>query len=217
MMNKYQVLEEAAALAKNELEKDASGHDWWHVFRVAKLAEHLAHKENADVFICQLAAYLHDVADEKLNESEEFGLKKVKTWLEQKEIEAEVINAVMEIISTMSFKGGNQAPMKTIEGRVVQDADRLDAIGAIGIARTFAYSGAKGQLMYDPSIPVRDSMTKEEYRNGPSTAINHFYEKLFKLKDLMNTESAKEIAAYRHRYMEQFVREFMTEWEALQN
>lgn len=119
----------------------------------------------------------------------------------------------MNIIANMSFKGGNRPVMKTMEGKVVQDADRLDALGAVGIARTFAYSGAKGQLIHDPHLPPRGQMTQEEYRQGKSTAVNHFYEKLFKLKDLMNTEYGKKMANERHRLMEAFLDSFYQEWE----
>lgn len=213
-MNKETVLSHAKQFVQHELGSDASGHDWWHIHRVTNNARTIAHKEGANVFVCELAALLHDIADEKLNKTEESGLIKVETWLQREEVDTQVISQVMEIISTMSFKGGNNKAMTTLEGEVVQDADRLDAIGAVGIARTFAYSGAKGQLMHDPNLPPRESMTKEEYRNGKSTAINHFYEKLFKLESLMNTKTGREIARERHAFMEQFVEQFFDEWES---
>ena len=211
LMNQAQLLRQAEAFVKTELQHDSSGHDWYHICRVTKLARKIALQEKADVFICEIAALLHDIADEKLNESKEAGLQKVENWLTQNGANKETTDQVMEIISTLSYSAEKQ--MQTLEGKVVQDADRLDALGAIGIARTFAYSGWKGQLMYDPEIPVRENLSKEEYRNGKSTALNHFHEKLFKLKDLLNTAFAKEIARERHRYMQEFVQRFMQEWE----
>lgn len=208
------LLEEAKAFARAELGGDSSGHDWWHVARVAGMAKRLAALEGADAAVCELAAWLHDVADEKLNVSKEAGLSKVEAWLVERRVEDMVIRHVMEIISTMSYGGGKGSPMRTAEGKIVQDADRLDALGAVGIARTFAYSGWKGQAMYDPELPVRESMTAEQYRKEKSTAVNHFYEKLLKLKELMNTEAARAIAEERHRFMEQFLAQFYSEWEA---
>lgn len=213
-MDKNRLIEEATAFVRSELENEASGHDWWHIARVTKMAKHIAEQEGADVFICEMAALLHDIADEKLNEGgEEVGLQRVKDWLEVHQADKETIDKIMEIISTMSFKGGNRPPMTTLEGKVVQDADRLDAIGAIGIARTFAYAGAHGDLLYDPDIQPREKMTKEQYRTEKSTAVNHFYEKLLKLKNLMNTDTAKEMAEARHQLMEDFLQKFYHEWE----
>ena len=134
-------------------------------------------------------------------------------WLRNNGVKEQVVSEINEIITTMSFKGGNLKPMKTIEGKIVQDADRLDALGAIGIARTFAYSGAKGQPIYDPNLAPRDHMTYKSYRHGKSTAINHFYEKLLKLKDSMNTEYGKQLAEERHHYMLQFLKQFFHEWK----
>ncbi|MFC7370685.1 HD domain-containing protein [Fictibacillus iocasae] len=198
---------------RNELKNDFSGHDWYHIHRVRQLALEIGKKENADLYICEMAALLHDIADEKISGSEEAGLLKVRTWLETIGEKKENIETILEIIENMSFKGGTQRKTLSLEGKVVQDADRLDAIGAIGIGRTFAYSGAKGQLMFDPEIPVRDHMTKEEYRNGKSTAVNHFYEKLLKLKDRINTEYARKLAEERHRFMEVFLEQFRLEWD----
>lgn len=198
---------------QKQLENDASGHDWWHIVRVAKTAKTIAEQEQADLFICEMSALLHDIADEKLNPSEEEGLKKVKDWLHTIEVDDKAASEIIRIISTMSYKGGGQPAMQTLEGKIVQDADRLDAIGAIGIARTFAYAGSKGDMMYDPSIVPREQMTKEEYRNGKSTAVNHFYEKLLNLKELMNTDYAKLMAEERHRFMEVYLQRFFKEWE----
>jgi len=197
---------------KNFLSGDCSGHDWWHIERVRKMTKKIAVEEGADLFICEMAALLHDVADEKLNVTEEIGINRVKEWLNYVSLDEDCIERIMDIIENMSFKGGGVPPMKTLEGKIVQDADRLDAIGAIGIARTFAYSGAKGQLIYDPSIPVRENMTKEEYRKNKTTAINHFYEKLLKLEGLMNTQSGKRLAKKRQMIMEEFLENFFEEW-----
>ncbi|MGN1386168.1 MAG: HD domain-containing protein [Bacillus sp. (in: firmicutes)] len=198
---------------QKQLENDASGHDWWHIVRVAKTAKTIAEQEQADLFICEMSALLHDIADEKLNPSEEEGFKKVKDWLNTIEVDDKSVSEIIRIISTMSYKGGGQPAMQTLEGKIVQDADRLDAIGAIGIARTFAYAGSKGDMMYDPAIVPREQMTKEEYRTGKSTAVNHFYEKLLKLKELMNTDYAKLMAEDRHRFMEVYLQMFFKEWE----
>jgi uncharacterized protein len=207
-----QIITAAERFAKSELENDPTGHDWWHIHRVVQMAERLAEEESADTFICVMAALLHDVADEKLNESKESGLRKVRDWLDGQPLAEEDREHIMEIISTMSYNAGTNPPMRTREGQVVQDADRLDAIGAIAIARTFLYAGWKGHPIHDPQLPPRDSMTPEEYRNGKSTAINHFHEKLLKLKDRINTSSARRIAEERHRYMEQYVDRFYREW-----
>ncbi|WP_226534799.1 HD domain-containing protein [Fictibacillus halophilus] len=210
------MIEKTEEFVKEKLKDESSGHDWYHIYRVKKLAEKIAEQEGADHFICVMAALLHDIADEKIAGTEEKGLKEVKSWLESIALESQYIEQIISIISTMSFKGGNQSAMQTLEGQVVQDADRLDAIGAIGIGRTFAYSGAKGQLMYDPEIPVREKMTKDQYRNEKSTAVNHFYEKLLKLKDTMNTASAKKLANERHAFLESFLEQFFGEWEGKQ-
>ena len=180
---------------------------------MTNLAKSIAEKEGANLFICQMAALLHDIADEKLNESEEAGLELVREWLNKQQIDETIKNQILEIVRTISFKGGHGPKLTTLEAKVVQDADRLDAIGAIGIARCFTYAGAKGHLMYDPHLPPRESMSKEEYRHGESTAINHFYEKLLKLKDLMNTDEGYRLAEERHRFMEDYLRQFFSEWD----
>lgn len=211
-MSKDNILQAARAFVKDELGQDSSGHDDWHAYRVSEMAGRIAQAEQADVFICRLTGLLHDVADEKLNESEEAGQLKVRTWLARHQVEDHAIDHVMEIIQTMSFKGGGMPPVKTLEGQIVQDADRLDAIGAIGIARTFAYSGKVGQLIYDPNIKPRDQMDKESYRKEKSTAVNHFYEKLLKLSEMMNTPTARVLAAGRHQYMLEYLDRFFKEW-----
>ncbi|MGG3651537.1 HD domain-containing protein [Bacillus pseudomycoides] len=213
-MKKQEKIQKTVAFVRNILETDASGHDWYHIERVHKLAISLSEKEGGDRFVIEMAALLHDVVDEKLNESEEAGMKKVSDWLEGLNVTEEENEHILHIITNMSYKGGHGGKVSTLEGKIVQDADRLDALGAIGIARTFAYGGAKGRLLYDPNIPPREEMTKEEYRKNDDPSLNHFYEKLLKLKDLMNTDAAKREAEIRHRYMEEFIEQFMKEWNA---
>jgi uncharacterized protein len=207
------ILEAAEAFIKTKLEKDSSGHDWWHIYRVTQTAKTIAAREQADLFVCELASLLHDAADEKLNADPAAAERELREWLEASGAGAESTAHVLEIIATMSFKGGQRPPMRTLEGKVVQDADRLDAIGAVGISRVFAYSGWKGRPIHDPSLPPRERLTAEEYRSGNDTAINHFYEKLLKLKELMNTGYARQLAEERHCFMEQFLEQFYQEWE----
>ncbi|TCP54527.1 uncharacterized protein EV586_104146 [Tumebacillus sp. BK434] len=212
-MDQANIIAAAEQFVKDELGGDSSGHDYWHIYRVWQTAKKIGVEEGADLLVVELAALLHDIADEKLVASEAEGLAKVRSWLVEQGVAEATVEHVMEIISTMSFKGGGKTGMRTLEGAVVQDADRLDAIGAVGIARVFAYSGAKGQLSHDPHLPPRTDMTAEEYRKGKSTAINHFYEKLLKLKDLMNTAYGKQMAEGRHAVMEAFLEQFYAEWE----
>ena len=212
--NKEEILQAAEAYAKEQLGNDTSGHDFWHVKRVVNLALQIAKEEKADLFICHLAALLHDVADGKLNSSEEAGLAKVEHWLLQKELEPADCQEIMAIISHISFKGGQVSnfPLST-EGKIVQDADRLDALGAIGIARAMVYSGYTGRTIHIPGKEPRQEMTLEEYRSTEGTAIMHFYEKLLTLKDKMNTETAKKLAEGRHAFMENYLEQFYAEWE----
>lgn len=214
-MRDSDILKRLELHVEKELAREASGHDWWHIVRVRHLATTIAQREKADLFICQAAALVHDLADEKLNESAQAGLDRVAQLLTKVEIDPLRQNHIMEIISTMSFKGGGGKPMTTLEGQIVQDADRLDAIGAIGIARTMAFSGNKGRLIHDPERQPRDQLTSEDYRKGDDTAIMHFYEKLLRLKNLMNTNYAKEMAEHRHAFMQAYLDEFYAEWEGL--
>ncbi|XEC96591.1 HD domain-containing protein [Paenibacillus tarimensis] len=211
-MDEEKLLNSAKAYVKQALKHETTGHDWWHIYRVTEMARHIAVQEGANVLICQLAALFHDLADEKVVASKEEGLTAIKSWLEQNKTDSSIVEAVLDIISTMSYRGGNGAPMETLEGMVVQDADRLDAIGAVGIARTFVYAGSKGHAIYDPQIAPRERMTVEQYWNDKSTAVNHFYEKLFKLQGLMNTRAAKRMAAHRHAFMERYMEQFYLEW-----
>jgi uncharacterized protein len=207
------VLAAAEEYARRELHHEGSGHDWRHIERVRNLARIIAREEGADLYICELAALLHDLADAKVAGDEATGQRRVSGWLVAHEVEPSVTERVMEIIATMSFAGGNRPPMTTLEGRVVQDADRLDAIGAVGVARTFAYGGSRGRLLYDPDIPPQTPTSAEAYHASDAPTLNHFYEKLLLLKDRMNTAYARRLAEERHAYMEAFLAEFYAEWD----
>ncbi|MGZ6390102.1 MAG: HD domain-containing protein [Ktedonobacterales bacterium] len=206
------VLVRAHDFVRQELSADSSGHDWWHIQRVVNLAQVIAREEGADPYVCELAALLHDIADYKIAGDEESGLRRVGEWLEAQEVDVAVAGHVMEIIGTMSFGGGNRPPMATLEGRVVQDADRLDAIGAIGIARAFAFGGSRGRALYDPDEAPQQYTSTKAYHTSGSSTINHFHEKLLLLRDRMNTMYARRLAEQRHRYMETFLDEFAREW-----
>ncbi|HAL49824.1 MAG: Metal dependent phosphohydrolase [Candidatus Uhrbacteria bacterium GW2011_GWD2_41_121] len=214
-MDKDLIIQKTAQYAKETLFGDASGHDWWHVYRVWKSAINIAKGEKADLFIVEITALLHDIADYKLHDGDDsIGPRKAREWLESLSVDADAIDHVASIIANMSFKGaGVESKLETLEGRIVQDADRLDAIGAIGIARTFAYGGSKGREMYDPEVKPEMHTSFDKYKNNSSPTINHFYEKLLLLKDLMNTETAKQIAKDRHEFMEGYLDEFYKEWE----
>jgi uncharacterized protein len=216
---KEEILNRARDYVREELSKDASGHDWWHIYRVATMAKRLATECGADQFVCELTALLHDVGDYKLRgHSEEPESAIARRWLESQGVDKAIIGQITDIIDSMSYSssiksGSAKQGMNTLEGQVVQDADRLDAIGAIGIARTFAYGGSKGQPMHDPELPPTMHKTKEEYRTSRSSSVNHFHEKLLLLKDLMNTEPAKRLAQARHDYMVGFLEQFHGEWD----
>ncbi|MHA6252934.1 HD domain-containing protein [Oceanobacillus sp. CAU 1775] len=210
-MNKETIISETEKMVRHKLLHEQTGHDWFHIERVTKNALEIGIEEEADLFVVHLAALLHDLADDKVVESEAEGLKSIEAWLIEQQVTKTDIDHILRIIQTISFKGGNFKKLESLEAKVVQDADRLDAIGAIGIARCFVYSGSKGQAIYDPSLEVRDQMSVEEYRKGESSAIHHFYEKLLKLKDLMNTKTGREMANERHRFMESFLEQFYNE------
>ncbi|MFC5630756.1 MULTISPECIES: HD domain-containing protein [Streptococcus] len=212
-MDKKLILENTRQFVKNLSDGEASGHDWWHIVRVTKTTLTIAKEDGADPFICEMAALLHDVADEKLNASEAEGLAKLTAFLDSQSLPSELKAEILAIIQGISYKGGHNQAVLSLEGQVVQDADRLDAIGAIGIARTMAYSGNKGRLIHDPNKQARDNLTLEDYRKGEDTAIMHFYEKLLKLKDLMNTETGKKLAEQRHQFMLDYLDQFYAEWE----
>ncbi|OLS39458.1 phosphohydrolase [Alkalihalophilus pseudofirmus] len=210
-MNKG-IIEKTEKWVKAQLINEESGHDWYHILRVTRTAQQIAKEENANDEIVTLAALVHDLADDKVAQNEKEALKKIDEWFKENGLGDEAIAQIISIITTISFKGGNGQPVSTLEGKIVQDADRLDALGAIGIARTFVYSGHKGQPMYDPELPVRNEMSIEEYRHGKSSAVHHFYEKLLKLKDQMNTTTGMKLAARRHAFMETYLEQFYQEW-----
>ena len=210
---KDEIIHQAEVFVKKQMSNDATGHDWFHVDRVRRNALVICKQENSgDPFIIEIAALLHDIPDDKLNESAETGREKLDTFLKTLSLPEDQTAHIKGIIETISFKGGKGSVLSSAEAEIVQDADRLDAIGAIGIARAFAYGGKKGQPIYDPEIKIREDMNIEEYRNGKSTSIHHFYEKLLNLKDRLNTPAAKELADSRHKMLELFLDEFYKEW-----
>lgn len=202
------------AFIKCIFSKDSSGHDYYHTIRVYKLATQIAQQENADLNIVQLAALLHDVDDIKLFPETHATKQNAVDFMKANRIDAETIKRVCKIIDEVSFAGTDSVTPNSIEGKCVQDADRLDAIGAIGIARTFAYGGSRGRKIYDPEIEPKLQMNKEDYqKNQDSSSINHFYEKLLLLKDMMNTTEGRKLAEHRQAVMQEFLNEFMIEWE----
>jgi uncharacterized protein len=212
------VLSLTVDFVKSELKNAEAGHDWFHIERVWKNAKRIAENEICDMETVELAALLHDIADPKFhNGNEAIGPKKAKAFLESIGIEETVAAHVIAIIENMSFKNSFEASkFHSKELEIVQDADRLDAIGAIGIARAFHYGGFKNRKLYDPGIAPNLNMSKSEYKNSDAPSINHFYEKLLLLKDRMNTESAKRLAENRHKFMEDFLSQFKSEWNGSQ-
>jgi uncharacterized protein len=217
-MNKEDIIiTNTISFVKSKLHGDCTGHDWWHIYRVWKMAVYLSVREGGNKYIIQLAALLHDVADWKFNNgSESIGVQKIKEWLTGQNVDNETIIQVCEIIEKISFKGAGVAHESlSLEGKIVQDADRLDALGAIGIARTFAYGGAKGREMHNPEIKPVLHQSFDDYKNKQSTTINHFYEKLLLLKDQMNTATAQHLAIKRHHFLDAFLNQFQSEWKGL--
>ncbi len=207
-----EVLQQTRQYIRECFEGEGSGHDWWHVYRVTNLALKLAAQEGGDVFIIEMAALLHDLDDWKLvKENHE---SRTDAWLKKMEIPAEDLKMILDLIEQVSFKGaGVETKAGSLEAQIVQDADRLDAIGAIGIARTFAYGGYKNRLIYHPDIQPEMHRNFTDYKNTTAPTINHFYEKLLLLKDRLNTSTARKIAMDRHRFMEDFLDHFFNEWE----
>lgn len=201
---------------QQELANAEGGHDWFHIERVYKNALLIAEEEDVNLEIIALGALLHDIADAKFHQGDEtVGPNKAQQFLQQQNVEPATIEHIIKIIEHISFKGGNfQEQFHSKELAIVQDADRLDALGAIGIARTFNYGGFKNRKLYDPAITPKLNMTKEEYKKGDNPTINHFYEKLLLLKDRMNTQKGKQIAQERHLFMEKFLEQFYAEWDA---
>ncbi|GGF76255.1 HD domain-containing protein [Wenyingzhuangia marina] len=211
------LIENTIVFVKEQLQNAEGGHDWFHIERVYKNSLLIAKTEDCDLQVVSLGALLHDISDAKFHQGDEtIGPKKASDFLRSQKVEESVIKHVIKIIENISFKGGKEKQkFRSKELEVVQDADRLDAIGAIGIARAFNYGGFKKRGMYDPEIKPNLNMTKEEYRNSTAPTINHFYEKLLLLKDRMNTTTGKAIAIERHRFMEMFLEQFYNEFNGL--
>lgn len=209
------LIDNTILFVKKQLENAEGGHDWFHIERVYKNALLIAQGESCDLTVVKLGALLHDVADSKFHNGDEtVGPKVARTFLESENVPEATIQHVINIIENISFKGGNfERKFHSKELDIVQDADRLDAIGAIGIARAFNYGGFKNRTLHNPNIPVNMNMSKEEYKKTEAPTINHFYEKLLLLKDRMNTETGKKIALDRHNYMESFLSQFYAEWD----
>jgi uncharacterized protein len=214
-MNNPDLINNTILFVKQKLEYAEGGHDWFHIERVYKNALLIAQGEVCDVNVVKLAALLHDIADSKFHDGDEtIGCKIAREFLESQNVDELTIQHIVNIIENISFKGGKTKQTFTSrELDIVQDADRLDAIGAIGIARTFNYGGFKNRALYNPEIAPNLNMSKEEYKNSQAPTLNHFYEKLLFLKEKMNTETAKEIAQGRHLFMEKFLSQFYAEWD----
>lgn len=212
------LIENTVQFVKQTLAQAEGGHDWWHVHRVWQLSKSIAEKEpGADLQVVELGALLHDIADSKFyNGNEEVGPQMAADFLSAQKVEDAVVEKVLSIIRHISFKNSfEQQTYYSKELAIVQDADRLDAIGAIGIARTFNYGGFKGRELYNPSVKPDSNLTKEKYKNSTAPTINHFYEKLLLIKDKMNTKTGKKMAEHRHQYMEQYLKEFFDEWNGI--
>ena len=209
------IISKTENFVKETLKGAEGGHDWWHVYRVWQTAKTIAQEESANLLVVELAALLHDIADSKFNDGdEEIGPAKAAEFLKGIHVEDSVINEVRQIIKNMSFKASlGEVTYHSKELEVVQDADRLDAMGAIGIARAFNYGGYKGREFYDPAVPPNLTMSKEEYKKNSAPTINHFYEKLLLLKDKMNTTTGKKLAEERHKFMEVYLEQFYGEWD----
>lgn len=213
-MQDTEAIGKTIAFVKNELHGAEGGHDWWHIERVWKNAKLIATQEDANILVVELATLLHDIADSKFHDGDEnIGPRKAKAFLQSINVNIEATAHVEKIINNISFKGGNfKQDFSSIELAIVQDADRLDALGAIGIARAFNYGGFKNRAMYDPAIKPDLQMTKDAYKKSDAPTINHFYEKLLLLKDRMNTNTGKKLAEERHKFMEDFLLQFYKEW-----
>lgn len=222
-MNKTEILKNTAEFVKKTLSDAEGGHDWFHIERVRKNAKLIAKTEEVDLFIVELGALLHDIADAKFHSGDEsVGPKIASEFLKKQQVSSEIIEHVVKIIENISFSQSKKkqkshetsgAEFQSKELQVIQDADRLDALGAIGIARTFNYGGYKNRALYDPAIQPNLKMSKEEYKASTAPTINHFYEKLLLLKDLMNTKTGRSIAEGRHVFMLKFLSQFYAEWE----
>lgn len=210
-----EIIKKTAEHVETIFKNDGSGHDWWHMKRVWDNAKRIGEAENADMFLVELGALLHDIADWKDHGGDlAIGPRVAGEWLASLKVEPETIERIKDIVAHVSFKGaGVKNEMSTLEGKVVQDADRLDAIGAIAVARTFTWGGSRGRLIYDPNTKAELHKSFEAYKKSTSSSLHHFYEKLFLLKDLMNTATGKKLADQRDQFMHNFVDQFLAEWE----
>ena len=216
VLRKEEVVEAAKTYVRKELEGEGSGHDWWHIKRVLDLSITIAKKyPEVDLFVVKLGALLHDIGDHKFHNGDHtVGPKMVQEWLKQYAVDEESTEKIVSIVKEISYKGAHtETPMSSLEGKIVQDADRLDAIGAIGVARTFAYGGNKNREMHNPEHAVENHSDFESYKKTTGPTINHFYEKLLLLKDRMNTQYGLQLAKKRHQFMETFLEEFFEEWD----
>ena len=214
-MNQETIIQQTIDFVKLTLEGAEGGHDWWHIYRVWQLSKRIASTENADLLVVELGALLHDIADSKFHGgNEEVAPRKAREFLCNVGVDEQIIVHVENIINNISFKGGCEfQQFKSLELDIVQDADRLDAMGAIGIARTFNYGGFKNREMYNPAIKPNLNMSKEEYKQSSAPTLNHFYEKLLLLKDRMNSKTGRQLAEHRHRFMAEYLNEFYDEWD----
>ena len=217
-MDTNDLINQTMLFVKQQLENAEGGHDWFHIERVYNNALSIVEKEKGDVMVVKLAALLHDIADSKFHQGDDsIGPRIACEFLESQNLDGKTIGHVVNIIENISYKGGAvNSTFHSLELDIVQDADRLDAIGAIGIARTFNYGGFKNRPLYNPAIAPKMNMTPQEYKNSTAPTVNHFHEKLLLLKDLMNTETGKQMAQKRHRFMETFLSQFYGEWEGNQ-
>lgn len=214
-MDNLEIIQNTEYFIASEFQSDSSGHDWFHIDRVRRMALRIGCQEGCDLFVVEMAALLHDLDDWKLTGSEPHHPSRAGKWLYNMGVGEGADSHILRIIEDVSYKGaGTEKPVRSVEAAVVQDADRLDAIGAIGIARTFAYGGHKNRLIYDPSVPPVMHHDFQEYKKSTAPTINHFYEKLLLLKDRMNTKTARGIAEERHLFMKDYLTQFYEEWEA---
>ncbi|MCA9391636.1 HD domain-containing protein [candidate division WWE3 bacterium] len=214
-MDESEIIKSVADHVREKFQGEGSGHDWWHIYRVWQNAKTIAASEECDIFVVEMGALLHDIADHKFHGGdEEIGGKTAEKILSTMGVNEDIVRSVVYIVNNLSYsKNINNKRDLPIEGEIVQDADRLDAIGAIGIARCFAYGGSVGNEIYNPEIKPDLAMDKERYKKGKSPQINHFYEKLLLLKDMMNTDTGRQLAQQRHIFMQNYLEEFFAEWE----
>lgn len=213
-MTDTEAINKTADFIKTRFAEESTGHDWWHMYRVWQLAKHINKTEKGDRLVVELGALLHDIADWKFHEDEEEGPRQAREWLESINVENTIIEQIEDVIRNVSFKGAKvKNKLDSIEGQIIYDADKLDAIGAIGIARAFAYGGANNRAMYEPEREVVLHKTFEAYKNDRTGTINHFHDKLLLLKDRMYTKTGKQLAQHRHKIMEDYLDEFYAEWK----